>query len=170
VRAALAVALAAALLSGCAHGGVEGAPHLGTYASFLPLDVAGEVPFVPSQLKGKVVLITFIATWCFPCLTELGVLSELQAKYGDRGLVVVLVGMDLEGHQVLDPFAQGYQLEMPLVVGNDALRSGDTPFGRVRELPSRILFGREGQFIVGYSGVADPKKLEKLIQRELDAR
>jgi len=52
----------------------------------------------------------------------------------------------------------------------DALRSGDTPFGRVRELPSRILFGRDGSFIVGYSGVGERKKLDALVKKELDAR
>lgn len=47
-----------------------------------------------SDLKGKVVVISFWATWCKPCLQELPYLWEFQEKYEDDGLVVLAISTD----------------------------------------------------------------------------
>jgi cytochrome c biogenesis protein CcmG/thiol:disulfide interchange protein DsbE len=44
-----------------------------------------------ADLKGKVVLIDFWATWCGPCLAAVPHTNELQAKFKDKGLVVIAV-------------------------------------------------------------------------------
>jgi peroxiredoxin len=43
---------------------------------------------------GKVVVISFWATWCRPCLQELPHLQRLYAELGDEGLVVLAVSND----------------------------------------------------------------------------
>jgi cytochrome c biogenesis protein CcmG/thiol:disulfide interchange protein DsbE len=53
-----------------------------------PLDLA--------QLRGKVVLVDFWASWCEPCRHSFPWLNEMQAKYADRGLVVIGVNVDRE--------------------------------------------------------------------------
>ena len=47
-----------------------------------------------ASLKGKVVIIDFLASWCAPCKQEMPVLDKLYAKYGSQGLVVVGVSVD----------------------------------------------------------------------------
>lgn len=42
-----------------------------------------------SDFQGHVVVINLWATWCPPCRNELPTLNQLQARYRDRGLVVV---------------------------------------------------------------------------------
>lgn len=162
------VVLGAALASACTPR--SELPHLGTFLGALPRDVAGAVPYEPERLGGQVVLVTFIATWCFPCLAELVVLSRLARDFGAKGFANVLVGMDREGHKVLDPFAQGYELPGPLVVADDRLRDGETPFGRIRELPSRVLFGREGKPVLAFAGMAAYEDLAKVVAAELEKR
>jgi thiol-disulfide isomerase/thioredoxin len=44
-----------------------------------------------ADLKGKVVLIDFWATWCGPCIAAIPHTNELQAKFKDKGLVVIAV-------------------------------------------------------------------------------
>ena len=48
---------------------------------------------LPDNLKGKVVLVDFWASWCLPCAKSFPVLDELQKKYGDK-LVIVAVSVD----------------------------------------------------------------------------
>ena len=47
-----------------------------------------------SQLRGKVVLVDFWASWCEPCKEEIPVLNRLHREYGDYGLVIVGVNID----------------------------------------------------------------------------
>ena len=46
------------------------------------------------ELKGKVVLVNFWATWCPPCREEMPGMERLWTRYRDRGLVVVAVSLD----------------------------------------------------------------------------
>lgn len=161
--------LAVLLLGGCAHSPASGLPHRDVFIGTLPQDVVGPVRFDRGALTGKVVLVTFIATWCFPCLADLVSLDNLERDFGAKGFTQVLVGLDLEGRRVLEPFAAEYKLRYPLLVGDDRLRGGRTPFGRIRELPARVLFDRSGQVIAAYSGVVAPAELERKVREALEA-
>jgi cytochrome c biogenesis protein CcmG/thiol:disulfide interchange protein DsbE len=55
-----------------------------------------------SELRGRVVLLNFWATWCAPCRREMPMLSQLQREHADDGLVVLYVS--LEEPEILTPF------------------------------------------------------------------
>ncbi len=111
------------------------------------------------------VLVKFLATWCMPCLAELASVQELQRAHGGRDFTVVAVGMDLEGALVLEPFAQQYQLTFPLLVADDRIRAGQSPFGRIAALPTTFLLNRQGQVVLAYQGPVAPDGLDALIER-----
>ncbi len=115
-------------------------------------------------LRGRVAIVTFVATWCFPCLVSLPAFSDLEHRYGERGLQVVAIGMDLEGSRVLEPFAQKYQLSFPLLMPSEAMREGRSPFGPIRELPSTFVLDRTGGVAAAFAGVANPEELRKLVE------
>jgi thiol-disulfide isomerase/thioredoxin len=157
---------AAALALRCTHGRAGRGEYL-RYAASLPMTTVQGWALDATALQGQVVLVSFFATYCFPCLAELVTLRKLASEYGARGFVNILVGMDLEGELVLRPFAEQTQLELPLVSADEALRSGATPFGHIRVLPTRVLFGRDGAPVVGFTGVARYEDLARLVAAEV---
>lgn len=48
-------------------------------------------PLTTADLKGKIVVIDFWATWCGPCLAAVPHTNELQKKYADQGVVFIAV-------------------------------------------------------------------------------
>lgn len=157
--------LAGALaLGACAHRPSVALPEL---HRALSLPAVGPVPYTPNAVDGKVVMIDFFATWCFPCVADLPHLEELQKRYGPRGFTVIAVGMDLDGRKMLEPFAAYYELPFPILVASDDIREGRSAFGRIRILPSTVLLDRAGTVLASYEGVADLAELERVIDRAL---
>ncbi len=77
-------------------------PKIGTKAKdFTVSSLAGEEISL-AQLRGKVVLLNFWATWCVPCREELPRLSALQEKLRQRGLVVLAISVDNERENISD--------------------------------------------------------------------
>ena len=152
----------ALVLAACAHSPPP--PTMQESIGALPFDAVGE--WRPALSQGRVTVVTFIATWCFPCLVDLPVLTRLQKDHPDE-LIVLLVGMDLEGRKVLEPFAAMNELQLPLIVANDRVRAGETPFGQIKQLPTRFIFRRDGTLSFAYAGVAEPRALIDAVEREL---
>jgi len=120
-----------------------------------------------SQLGGKVVIVQFLASWCFPCIATAPRLQELYDHDQARGLVALAVGMDLEGAQVLRPFADQLGLRFPVLLADDALRNGQSAFGKISLLPTTLIIGRDGRVVSVYAGVAEQGTLEPLIDEAL---
>lgn len=71
--------------------------------------MAGE--FLSSEdLRGKVVLIDFWATWCGPCLTATPGLARLQKKYKDEPVVILGISADRD-QTVWKAFIEKHRLE-----------------------------------------------------------
>ncbi len=95
-----------------------------------------------ANLRGKVVLIDFWATWCQPCKKEMPGYQRLVDRYGSRGLAVVGFKFDTMP-DVEDPvlFAKKIHVRYPLAVAADDLKQ---KFGGVEGLPTTMLYDRQG--------------------------
>jgi thiol-disulfide isomerase/thioredoxin len=150
-------------LSGCAH--VPAGPPPDYDGTLMGLEAAGEL--APAELKGRVILVQFFATWCFPCLGAFPELIHVEKAYADRGLTVVAVGMDLEGALVLGPFAEREQPPFPVLIADDVIRSGQSAFGKIPEVPVSYLVGRDGKLLAAWPGLVGSKRLESGIEEAL---
>lgn len=108
-----------------------------------------------SQLRGKVVLIDYWATWCAPCKQEMPGYQKLADRYGPRGLAVVGMKFDAMA-DTIDPlkFAKSIGVRYPLAVPNDDL---NLKFGGIEGLPTTMIYDRNGVLrkkIIGFEYTA----------------
>ncbi len=117
-----------------------GALSVGSKAPEIDLaDLSGKVVKV-SDLKGKVVLVDFWASWCAPCREELPVLEALHKKYAAQGLVVVGVNGDSERAN-LDQCLRRTKLSFRVV--HDAARGVAARYAPTK-MPSSYVIDRNG--------------------------
>ncbi len=104
-----------------------------------------------ADLRGKVVLIDFWATWCQPCKKEMPGYQKLLDRYGSRGFAVVGFKFDTM-KDMEDPlqFARKIGVRYPLVIATDDVKQ---KFGGIEGLPTTMLYDRQGmlrQKVVGF--------------------
>jgi thiol-disulfide isomerase/thioredoxin len=95
-----------------------------------------------ADLRGKVVLIDFWATWCQPCKKEMPGYQKLVEQYGSRGFAVVGFKFDTMT-DTEDPvrLAKKMRVSYPLAVASEELKQ---KFGGIEGLPTTMLYDREG--------------------------
>lgn len=95
-----------------------------------------------SDLRGKVVLLNFWATWCPPCEAELPDLNALHRDYAEaQGFTVVGIDME-EAPADVRAFAEARGLTYPLLLDTDGVVTNDR-YG-VRSLPTSMIIDRDG--------------------------
>jgi len=94
-----------------------------------------------SELRGKVVLLNFWATWCGPCRVEMPAMEELYRSYSRADFEILAVSTDAQGVAVTRPFQQENHLSFPILHDAD-FRIGLT-YG-ARSLPMTFMIDRQG--------------------------
>jgi thiol-disulfide isomerase/thioredoxin len=93
-----------------------------------------------SDLKGKVVMIDFWATWCGPCVKSLPTLNKLYAKYKERGFEILYVSVDEQADiYKIAPFVKEHKLGFPVL-----LDEGAKVLYNVKVFPTTIFIDRAG--------------------------
>src|SRR5688572_8711458 len=72
----------------------------------------GEVKL--ADLKGKVVVVDFYATWCGPCMKAIPKNNALVKKYKDKGLVLIGVCTNKRGQETYEANAKQHGVEYPV--------------------------------------------------------
>ncbi len=109
------------------------------------------------DLRGKVVLLDFWASWCSDCAETAPLLQAEYARYKQRGFTVVGVLVEDEPKDAAK-FAKAKELTYPIVV--DGKRRAFSDFG-VRGIPTAVLIDGEGRERARWVG-ASPGQKEKL--------
>ena len=128
---------------------------------YLGKDAHGDAVNV-ENLRGKVVIVTFWATWCGYCMKELPILGNLQQLAGNSQLQVVAVS-----HQESkDVFRQVRRrldnLKLGLILTDDSDNSISRTYG-VNGIPHMVMIGRDGRIAQVYRGY-DESLLDDIVK------
>ncbi|MEI2723013.1 MAG: redoxin family protein [Verrucomicrobiota bacterium] len=103
---------------------------------------------LPDDLKGKVVLLDFWASWCGPCKESFPVMDELQQKYGSKGLVILAVNVD-EDVTAMKDFLKDHPVQFNIL--HDATKKL-VGTANIASMPTSFLIGKDGKVVAIHKG------------------
>ena len=115
--------------------------------------------------QGKVLLLTFFATWCPPCAEEVPILVKLHSELAAAGFSVVGLSVDQQGASVVAKFIEKREVNYPVLLA-EAQTTID--FGGVYGIPVAFLVNKSGNVVKKYTGYIQHDVLEKDIRVLLD--
>lgn len=118
-----------------------------------------------ADLKGKVVLVNFWASWCAPCRAEMPSLEALYKKLGkDDRYVFLFINEDDDRSKAI-AYLKKDKLTIPFYTssGNlpDAIFSGTLPTTIILDKEGKIVFKHEG--VANYNTASFLKQLQELL-------
>jgi thiol-disulfide isomerase/thioredoxin len=126
--------------------------------SYLGKDGDGNKLYLEDH-KGKIVVISFWASWCTPCLKELPILESIQNKVGTDKIKVIAINFK-EGRKKYR-FIKKKLSSLNLTLTHDKRGSIGKKFG-VESIPNLFIIGKNGKLIFHNVGYGD-ESLDKII-------
>ena len=144
----------------------------GTIAPSWQMDrIGGGGKFSSEDLRGKISVLNFWATWCGHCIVEMPGFIDLQEKYRADGVQFVGFNTDRQlSVSGIERFLKWHFIEKP--VNYPILlapESVEKQFGGIDGLPTTYLVDETGKIVLGSKGEIPKAELEKQI-KELLAR
>lgn len=166
-RPCLAPLLALALLGGCAGDNASRSPsNDGATTGIRPGETAPDfsLPFIDkagrmhlADLRGKVVLISFWASWCGPCRIEMPALDKAWPAYKGKDVAFIGVSVD-ENPSAAARFLEDIPVGFPSVIDTTGDVSGRD--WRVSSLPTTVVLDRRGVVRARHLGYT-PRQLQQ---------
>jgi peroxiredoxin len=156
-KSLLLLLFVAVLITGCSEqqggqsqfsaGAVKGEPA----PDFTLTDMQGQKVTL-SDLKGKVVILNFWATWCPPCREEMPSMEQLYRRYGGQGLVILAVNVEENGMSAVKRFLQRTPYSFPILLDADAEVQNTY---KVFRFPETFIIDRNGNIVEKVIGAID---------------
>ena len=145
----------------------------GYLQTFALSDVEGQTWNFHKDRKGKLVLLDFWTPSCVYCLQAMSGLSQLQSKYGSRGLEVV--GVLLDNGAAKEQAARAklvcyrQQANYRQVLGQDEKTNLRGQFD-LQYFPTMLLIDDTGRVVWRHVGAADPAMLDNVVGKHLGGK
>ena len=129
--------------------------------------VVKDSTYTLSNMKDKVILINFWATWCGPCRMEIPDFNELYKKYSDKGLEILGISISDTKDQLVN-FLKAYTIDYPVLYGSQGdMQKVIIDYGGVYSIPMSFLIGKNNEIKRIYPGAIlkqyDPNMYSDLI-------
>jgi thiol-disulfide isomerase/thioredoxin len=121
------------------------------------------------ETKDSIVILNFWATWCAPCVKELPYFEQLNKKYADQKVKVLLVNLDFNSkiETVAEPFVKKRNLQSEVLHITDTdpntwINGIDSSWSGA--IPATVIFNANHEKIKFIEGEMTFDELEKIIQ------
>ena len=115
------------------------------------------------ELRGKVVVVNFWATWCPPCRKEMPDLDALYKKFKDQGLVILAIDDEEVGK--IKPYLAEHPVTYPILL-DPGRKTNDSC--HIDGIPKSFVYDREGKLVAQSIDMRTRKQfLEMLAQAGL---
>jgi peroxiredoxin len=113
------------------------------------------------DLRGKVVVVNFWATWCGGCKVEIPHLVEIYRRLHSRGLEIIGFSMDDAGDDVVTRFAKLKQMDYTIARPTDDVTKS---YGGLLFLPQTFVVDQHGMIVATISGPPEPHAFEEMLE------
>ena len=143
------------------------APAIGVSGDSRPVnlpfkDIAGKKVNV-RDLRGKLVVLNFWATWCVPCRAEMPLLTEAEKEYGPRGVAFIAASLDdSQTRPKIPAFIEEFQIGFPVWSGASTMDLDDLKLGQA--LPATGFLDRDGRIVARVLGQIPKGELYERLQ------
>lgn len=111
-------------------------------------DLKGKV-YTLENFKGKIVFITFWATWCGFCARELPSIQKIYEEYKNKGIEFITISS--EEPSKVEKYINYYRYSFPAYIQT----SQTPPPFRTQGIPTNFILNKEGKIILKKEGYFD---------------
>jgi thiol-disulfide isomerase/thioredoxin len=138
-------------------------------AAFEATDLSGQ-RWTARQLRGRVILLDFWATWCAPCLAELPRLKVLRSRYARTDLEILGISLDATSRRSFVSWLNRNRIDWPQVLERGGYDGAIPRLFNVDYLPRTVVIGRDGRVAaVDLRGERLANAIDKLIAQPPEA-
>ncbi len=115
-----------------------------------------------AELKGKIIVLDFWATWCGPCLAAVPKTNGLMKKYADKGVVIIGV-CAVRGAEKIAETVKKHKIQYPV-----AIDDGTNKAFKANSYPDYYIIDRQGNLRWGDIRNGDVEKAIEILLKEND--
>lgn len=112
------------------------------------------------ELKGRVSVLVYWATWCSPCRKEVSTLASLRETFRPEDVEIIGVSMD-NPEKDLKPFIEQYGVNYTIAHADESLKD---VFGEVKSIPTMYIIDRYGRIKHKHIGLMSEQVLRDQIE------
>ena len=117
-----------------------------------------------SDLRGKVVVLDFWATWCGPCIEAMPVIDRVTKKYAEKGVEFYALNIG-ESEQDVQAFFETAKVRPKVLLDPQSVHADAY---KAEAIPQTVLIGKDGRVEMVHVGYESLESLEQQLDRQLN--